>query len=225
MILAFFALAAAAGYDVAATQAAKPALLAAEEAAWKPAQTIEWGPAPYKTRFRALWKQDGLYLRFDADDPKPWHTMTNRDDHLWDEEVVEIFLDLDGSGRNYAEIEVNPANIICDVRMVRPSPDKLSDLRWNHEGLESRVTRYANSWTATVYLPWAGFRSLSPEAAKVPLPPLPGSAWKFNVFRIERPHGPADPKKDSVFAAWSPTGQGSFHVPAAFREFRFQRQQ
>ena len=76
-------------------------------------------------------------------------------------------------------------------------------------------------WTATVFLPWAGFRSLSREAAKVPLPPTLDSAWKFNLFRIERPHGPADPKRDVVSSAWSPTGQPSFHVPAVFREFRF----
>ena len=213
----------AAGYDVASTQAAKPELLSANDAAWRSAQTVEWGPAPYKTRFRALWKHDGLYLRFDADDPKPWHTMTKRDEHLWDEEVVEIFLDLDGSGRNYAEVEVNPANVICDVRMVRPSPDKLSDLKWNHEGLESRVTPYNGGWTATVFLPWAGFRSLSPEAAKVPLPPKPDSAWKFNLFRIDRPHGPHEPRRGVVSAAWSPTGQPSFHVPAAFRDLRFRR--
>ena len=137
MIVALFALFAA-GYDVASTQSAKPALLSADQAAWKFAQLVEWGPAPYKTRFRALWKQDGLYLRFDSDDAKPWHTMTKRDEHLWDEEVVEIFLDLDGSGRNYAEYEINPANVICDVKMVRPTPDKLFDLQWNHEGLESR---------------------------------------------------------------------------------------
>ena len=220
MIVALFALFAA-GYDVASTQAGKPALLSADDSSWKVAQVVEWGPAPYKTRFRALWKQEGLYLRFDSDDPKPWNTMTKRDEHLWDEEVVEIFLDLDGSGRNYAEYEINPANVICDVKMVRPSPDKLFDLGWNHEGLESRVTTFKGGWTATLFLPWPGFRSLSPSAAKMSLPPKPDTVWKFNLFRIERPHGPQDTKKDGVFAAWSPTGQGSFHVPSAFGAFRF----
>ena len=185
---------------------------------------VRWGAAPFETRFRALWNKDGLHLQFDSDDPKPWHTMTKRDQHLWEEEVVEIFLDLDGSGRNYAEYEVNPANVICDVRMVRPSPDKLSDLEWNHEGLESRVGRKNGGWVATLFLPWEGFRSLSPEAAKVSLPPAPGSAWRFNLFRIERPGGPEAPAKGAVLNAWSPTGQPSFHVPAAFREFRFAAQ-
>lgn len=222
MTLALLALLAT-GYDVKPAAGSKAALLEGGSKAWANAREVSWGPARYLTRFRALWSADGLYLRFDSTDPRPWHTMTKRDEHLWDEEVVEIFLDLDGSGRNYAEIEVNPANVICDVRMVRASPDKLSDLSWNHEGLESRVVKRAGGWVATVFLPWHGFRSLSAEAAKVPLPPSEGSAWRFNLFRIERPGGPEAPAKDGVFAAWSPTGQASFHVPAVFRPFRFVR--
>jgi hypothetical protein len=221
VILALLALLANAGYDVRPASAAQTALLAANEQAWKTAEAIRWGPERYSTEFRALWSPTGLYIRFDSVDPQPWNTMTKRDDHLWEEEVVEIFLDLDGSGRNYAEIEISPANVICDVRMVRASPDKLSDLSWNHEGLESRILRTEKGWTATAFLPWSGFRSLSPEAARIQMPPSAGTAWRFNVYRIERPGGPKEPAKDALFAAWSPTGQPSFHVPAAFREFRF----
>lgn len=221
MTFAVLALLALPGYDVQAATAPKAALLGGSEHVWRTAREVSWGPQKYLTKFRALWSREGLYLRFDSTDPKPWHTMTKRDEHLWEEEVVEIFLDPDGSGRNYAEIEVNPANVICDVRMVRPSPDKLSDLAWDHEGLESRVIPREGGWIATVFLPWEGFRSLSHEASKLTLPPSPGSEWRFNLFRIERPGGPQAPAKDGVFAAWSPTGQPSFHVPAAFRSFRF----
>lgn len=219
--LALLALFAAAGYDVRPATESKAALMKRGETAWAKAAEVAWGPEKYLTKFRALWSKDGIYLRFDSTDPQPWHTMTKRDEHLWDEEVVEIFLDPVGSGLNYAEVEVNPANVICDVRMVRPSPDKLSDLSWDHEGLESNVAKRPGGWIATVFLPWAGFRSLSPEAARVTMPPKPGTEWRFNLFRIERPGGPKAPGKDGVFAAWSPTGQPSFHVPAAFRPFRF----
>lgn len=208
------------GYEVHRAASPKASLLAAEDAAWKSAAAISWGPSQYRTQFRALWSDDGLYARFDADDPKAWHTMTKRDEHLWEEEVVEIFLDIDGSGRDYAEIEVNPVNVVCDVRMRRASPDKLSDLSWNFEGLESRTKPYSKGLTAVLFMPWSGFRSL-PAGEKAELPPKPGTAWKFNVFRIERPGGPQAPAKDAVFAAWSPTGDPSFHVPAAFRPFTF----
>jgi hypothetical protein len=210
------------GYTVRRTNADYAQLLAGHPQSWAAAEQISWGPEPYRTSFRALWADRGLYLRFDIEDENPWYTMTSRDQYLWEEEVVEIFLDVTRTGSNYAEIEINPANVICDVLMVRPSPDKKYDLSWNFEGLESRVLRKdKQGWSALLFLPWRGFRSL-PGAASADLPPKPATAWRFNVFRIERPHGPSDPRKDAVSAAWSPTGEPSFHVPAAFRDFVFQ---
>jgi hypothetical protein len=205
--------------------AAAATLLAAEDAAWAGAASVEWGPAAHATRFRAAWNDEGLFLRFDATDPSPWHTMTGRDDHLWDEEVVEIFLDPDRSGRDYYELEVNPANVVCDLRMISPWPDKKGDIDWNLAGLETRVRALeggpgAGGWTATAFLPWRGLRAL-PSAGRVALPPKPGDAWRFNVFRIERPGGKANPEKDAVFAAWSPPSAQSFHDPGAFRDLVF----
>jgi hypothetical protein len=212
-------------YAVVRAGAAAATLLAAEDAAWAGAASVEWGPAAYATRFRAAWNDEGLFLRFDATDPSPWHTMTRRDDHLWDEEVVEIFLDPDRSGRDYYELEVSPANVVCDLRMISPWPDKKGDIDWNLAGLETRVRAReggpgAGGWTATAFLPWRGLRAL-PSAGRVALPPKPGDAWRFNVFRIERPGGRASPEKDAVFAAWSPPSAQSFHDAGAFRDLVF----
>jgi hypothetical protein len=213
-------------YRVVRAWAARPLLVAASDEAWKKAQTIAWGPAPYETRFAAQWSEDGLFLRFDADDDAPWHRMTKRDDHLWDEEVVEIFLDPARSGRDYAELEISPANVVCDVRMVAPWPNKEMDLAWNFEGLLTEVRTNKDkagkttSWTATAFIPWSAFRSL-PSTKAITLPPQAGDAWRFNVFRIKRPGGPKAPEKDAVEAAWSKPPVESFHVPDVFRDFVF----
>jgi hypothetical protein len=214
-----------AGYEVAHTATSTSALLGAGEAGWAGASSIEWGPTAYPTRFRALWSGEGLFLRFDATDPSPWHTMTRRDEHLWDEEVVEIFLDPDRSGRDYYELEVNPANVVCDLRMISPWPDKKGDIDWNLAGLETRVSPLAEGgavrgFTVTAFLPWRGLRAL-PSAGRVAVPPKPGDAWRFNVFRIKRPGGKANPERDAVFAAWSPPSVQSFHDAGAFRDFVF----
>ncbi len=214
------------GYEVPATSAAPAALLAGDALAWKGAPRIEWGPAAHVTAFAALWSKDALYLRWDARDPAPWHTMTKQDEHLWDEEVVEIFLDLDRSGRDYAEIEISPANVVTDVRMVRPHPDKKYDLTWNMEGLETRVVPFNDEagrtvgWTALARLPWAGFRTLA-SAKRIALPPRPGDKWRFNVFRVERPGGKERPLEGAIEVAWSDPRSPSFHVPASFRDFVF----
>jgi hypothetical protein len=206
-------------YEVARTSA-EPAQLLDGDEAWSKATPIEWGPAEYVTRFRALWSEVGLYLRFDATDPRPWHTMTRRDEHLWDEEVVEIFLDLDRSGRDYYELEINPANVVCDLRMISPWPDKKGDIDWNLAGLATRARKAGSGWTAAAFLPWEGLRSL-PSAKKVELPPRPGVAFRFNVFRIDRPGGKQSPEKDAVFAAWSKPQAPTFHDASAFRDFAF----
>ncbi|HEV8255084.1 MAG TPA: carbohydrate-binding family 9-like protein [Vicinamibacteria bacterium] len=230
ILLALVLSVAQAGYMVERATADREALLAGAPEAWKGAVRVRWGPSPYETDFAALWEPDALYLRFDARDPSPWSTMTRRDDHLWEEEVVEIFLDPDRSGRNYAELEISPANVVCDVRMVSPSPHKEMDLAWNLEGLETRVVPLrdggaaeAVGWTALARLPWTAFRSL-PSAARIALPPRSGDRWRFNLFRIERPGGKEHPEKGAVEVAWSPTGQPSFHVPAAFRDLVFAKE-
>jgi hypothetical protein len=227
LVAPVLAVAGAPEYGVARATASREALLAAAEDAWAGGATIQWGPSQYATTFRALWDDDGLYLNWGATDPDPWHTMTKRDEHIWDEEVVEIFIDLDGTGRDYYELEINPANVVCDLRMVSPWPNQEGDIDWDLEGLQTRVHARTDAqgattgWTATAFLPWSGFRTL-PSAQGVALPPEAGDSWRFNVFRIKRPGGPTAPAKDAVFAAWSPPSGRSFHDADAFRPLRFQ---
>ena len=208
-------------YDVRPAPAQRAEMMSGRDQAWVPAKTITWGPKQSLTHFRALWNMTGVFLRFDVEDPQPWHTMTKRDQHLWEEEVVEIFIDVQGDGRNYAEIEVNPANVVCDLRMISGEPKKKGELEWDFPGLRTRTIRKPEGWTALLFLPWSGFRALSPAAAKMKLPHEGGPQWRFNVFRIERPGGASAPAANAVFAAWSPTGSPSFHVPSAFRQMTF----
>jgi hypothetical protein len=151
--------------------------------------------------------------------------MTMRDHPIWNEEVVEIFIDPDGDGRNYAEIEINPVNVVCDLQIFATEPRLHSDITWDFAGLETRVVPLlddegdAVGWLATATLPWRGFESL--VDTEVALPPAPGDHWKFNLFRIKRPGGHAAPEQDAMYAPWSPTPGASFHAPTAFRDLLF----
>ena len=199
-------------------------LPAAASGLWSSAESIVWGDEPYVTRFRAVWDRAALTVRFDVSDRRPWHTMTRRDDHLWEEEVVEIFLDPAGRGRDYAELEISPANVVCDLLVRAPWPGLRSDPSWHLAGLETRVEPWRDrdagpdGWTAVARIPWQG---LQPVATEVPMPPRPDDIWRFNVFRIKRPSGPERPAADVRLLAWSPTGAPSFHVPATFGKLIF----
>jgi hypothetical protein len=163
-------------YVVAKLPSPAPGLLGATADAWRDAAAIDWGPERYRTTFQACWDVTALHIRFDAVDTAPWFTMRTRDAHLWEEEVVEIFLDAEGAGVNYAELEINPANVVCDLRVERPAPAVSSHTQWDWAGLESAVVPLADphgtreGWTAVARLPWDGLRSLSPAAARTSPP-------------------------------------------------------
>ena len=216
-----------AAYEVRRGGAPREGLLDGEAGPWDGATAITWGPAEYETRFRAVWTDEALAIRFDARDDEPWNTWHDRDDPLWEEEVVELFLDVTGRGVDYAEVEISPANVVCDLHVATPWPDLRSERAWDWEGLETRVRRGQaggggrGDWSAIAWLPWSGLESLYP-GARQRVPPQTGDRWRFNVFRIKRPGGPQDPERGAIYAAWSAPPEGpSFHAPAAFRAFVF----
>jgi hypothetical protein len=191
---------------------------------WLDAQAVSWGPDEYRTTFKAVWNDAALFVRFECRDRNPWWTIAVRDGRLWNEEVVEIFLDPLRRGANYAEVEISPANIVCDLMVRTPWPNLLSDPTWDWSGLESHVvTALAGEgvvWTATAKLPFEGLRSLADGVSGL-VPPKPGDRWRFNVFRIKRPGGPHDPEGGVIYAAWSVPSGPSFHDPACFRDLVF----
>ncbi len=210
-------------YDVPHLEGARGAV---DRPWWATVPAIGWGPRAAYTTFRAAWDDTALYARFDAVDAAPWFTITTRDGRMWEEEVVELFLDPEGRGRDYAEFEVNPANAICDLIVRTPWPALDSDATWDCEGVTSAVaiargaTGEPTGWSVDLTIPWQGLASLGPRAAGR-IPPRRGDRWRFNVFRIERPHGPSDPDRDAIYAAWSVPAGPSFHDTHAFRDLRF----
>jgi hypothetical protein len=213
-------------YGARRSSASTRALLGGDGEAWEGAKKVTWGPPIYTTSFQALWGEEGLFVRFDAVDPSPWYTLTKRDDHLWREEVVEIFIDPDGDGRNYAEIEISPHNVVCDLMIFEGAPNVRSDIGWDHDGLQSKVSPLSGAdgetvgWMAIAILPWSSFATLT-DSSGISIPPHPEDVWRFNIFRIKRPFGPTEPDRDVVYAAWSPPSGRSFHEPTVFRALEF----
>ncbi|MEK6629421.1 MAG: carbohydrate-binding family 9-like protein [Acidobacteriota bacterium] len=214
-------------YRAVHTLANRSRLLVDRDPAWAAAHAISWGPQAYRTTFRALWNAGGLAVRFDAIDDRPWHTMARHDDPIAEEEAVEIFLDPARAGHHYVEVEISPINVVTDLRVFEPWPNLRGDRAWDWTGLESAVMSGMaaglppGSWVAVAWLPWEGLHGFAPSVESR-VPPSTGDRWRFNVFRIKRPHGPAEPERDAIYAAWSAPDGPSFHAPAFFRDIIFE---
>ena len=151
---------------------------------------------------------ESLRVLFVAADTDPWATLIERDAPLYKEEVVEVFLDTEGDGNGYFEIEVNPNNAVLDACMRRIRSGFRKDFRWQCEGLRTAVRIFEGGWAAELAIP---FGSLSGRC------PAQGEAWRVNFTRIDRPKG--EPRE---LSSWSPTGVDQFHMPERFGELLFE---
>ena len=208
-------------YRVRGTPLGPDALLAQQ--GWDDAMAVTWGPDGFATTFRAVWTPEGLCVRWDAQDRAPWATRTRRDDCLWETEVVEVFLDPTCSGEDYAELEITPTNVVCDLHIERLAPERRVHLTWDFAGLRTAVHRSGNAddWCAIAWMPFSDFATLATRVAER-MPARAGDVWHFNVFRIKRPAGPNLPEAGAIYAAWSVPDGPTFHAPLAFRPLVFE---
>lgn len=166
------------------------------------------GKAPNQaTTFQIGWTPKELRVLFRCVDEHPWATKTQRDAALYEEEVVEVFLDPFGDLASYFEIEVNPLNAVLDLVLRKNRSGYLKDFAWNCDGMKTAAKIGDGGWSAELAIPFAG---LTAEAPKV------GSRWRAGFFRIDRP--PGVPRE---LSAWSPTKLAQFHVPERFGWIEF----
>jgi hypothetical protein len=98
-----------------------------------------------------------LYVRFDCEDSEPWGTMRQRDDPIYEEEVVEVFL-APGTGDPlaYFEYEVSPTGVLFDARIENPHARR-SDMRihtdWDCAGIRWAAGLVPGGWWAALALP------------------------------------------------------------------------
>src|SRR5665647_3111948 len=65
-----------------------------------------------RTFVKAAYDDDFLYSTFKCEDDYKNATMTNYNDKLYEEDVVEIFIDDNNDFKTYIEIEINPLNTV-----------------------------------------------------------------------------------------------------------------
>lgn len=189
----------------------------------------EDGAAPrQETRLRLLWDDEHLYAAFEVTDDDIRATHTERDDPLWEEDAVELFLDPLGRGGLYFELEVSPRGVLFDAVVVNRARrgergrDLTALTAWTCEGLHAAVRvdgslnggPVSRGWTVELAVPT---RQLAP-----PRLPAPGVEWRWNAYRVDHSSRRVDGSSQAPeLQAFSPTGRADFHLPARFGVLRF----
>ena len=168
----------------------------------------------YETYAKVAYDNTNLYIAFSCNDQDIHSSFTKRDQHLWKEEAVEVFIDTDDSDpNNYVEIEVSPKNVLYDSYIVDPKNiDVEETLKYNIKDIKTAVNVVGTTnnrkdkdqrWTVEMTIPFSEIvKDFHPDQLK-------NAAWKINFYRINRDSSPLQ------YLAWSPT-QGSFHQPGKF---------
>src|SRR6185295_2200128 len=166
-------------------------------------------PARMQTAVRVCGDEFGLAVRFDCADLSAWGTLTERDDPLWQEEAVEVFLAAGADDpKRYFEFEVSPLGTLFDARIDNPTSrraDLRADTAWDCPGIRwgAGKTGTDDDWWAVLAFPWDS----------IGVAGSPPDLLRANFYRIERPRGGAE-----EWSAWSPTlaSPPDFHQPARF---------
>ncbi len=178
----------------------------------------------YRTRFKMLWDEQRLYIAVQLEEPNVRADLTKRGSPLFHENCFELFLDPDGDGRDYWELEINARNTIWDLRMTEPyrSGGKGINAALPHARTAVRVQGTLNDasdrdegWTIEIAIP---FEDLADYVASS-LPPRAGDIWRVNVARVRHILRNAGVE----YSSWMPMGQVNYHQPDKFGSVLFSR--
>jgi len=176
-----------------------------------------------RTMIKACFDADNLYLHYHCVDPEIISTYTERDQMLWEQDVVEAFVCPDGKLDRYFEFNFSPRAVIFDAIITNPEikrgPGFKFDKSWNANGLRLAAAGegqlFGNSqtdkwWSVEAAIPFADLNVSAPQD---------GQQWRINLFRIERAGG------REQYGTWSPIPQfgPGFHQADCFGVFVFRR--
>ena len=191
-----------------------------------------------RTNVKMLWDKDAFYVFAKMEEPHVWAKIKERDAVIFKDDDFEIFIDPDGDGHHYFEIEMNAFNTIWDLMLMRPyriDGERKVLWQWNINGLESQthIEGSINNpddidkcWTAEIKIPMKVLKEFENKSSKA----KGLRQWRVNFSRVDwsmdnktyeklkREDGQVVPEHNWV---WSPTGIVNIHVPETWGYVQF----
>ena len=167
----------------------------------------------YETTTKMLWDDEYLYIGATLAEKDIKARLTQRDTIIYYDNDFEVFLDPDGDGHNYFEIEVNARNVIFDLMLDKPYRSGGNFMvQWDCPGLKSAVHLDGTlnnpkdedrQWTVEMAIP---HKALTMNFTN---PLQAGNTWRINFSRVQwlKAKGPEENW------VWMPTGAIDMHMP------------
>ncbi len=125
--------------------------------------------APHATA-KVLWDAQNLYIGVDVADDFLKSTFKKHDDHLWEQDAVEVMVDPHGTGHDYFEMQVSPSGAIFDTRYdSRRVPAPVGHVDWDSH-MHAKVTACAARSTTTGRTRATPWSCRCPGAPSTPAP-------------------------------------------------------
>lgn len=192
-----------------------------------------------QTRVKMLRSDEYLYIAAELSEPDLWASLTKRDEVIFQDNDFEIFLDPDGNGQNYYEIEVNALGTIWDLMLTTAYSKGGKPVNsWDLNGLRSGIhlngslndpASADSSWIVEMALPIEELMSGKLTTSS----PADGVQWRINFSRVEWKtkaengsyHKMADPETRKNLPeqnwVWSPMGKIDMHIPERWGRLEF----
>ena len=183
-----------------------------------------------KTQMKMLWDEHNLYIAAILYEEHLWSTLTRRDAIIYRDNDFEIFLDPDGDGLNYYELEINVFGTVMDLFMNKPyRKGGKADLKWDFDGLETAVYYKGTIndpsdtdlyWQVECAIPWSSLSSNQGISPKV------GDEWRINFSRVQWDLEIVENKYIKLKRpehnwVWSPQGKIDMHIPEQWGYLKF----
>lgn len=164
-------------------------------------------PPKFRTRSALFYDRQNLYIAFEIDDPDVWAGYTNNDDPIYNEEVVEFFVDPEDDNQTYYEFQVSPANVRFDAFFVYHRSDLKRAISYNSnfesavkvDGTLNKREDIDKGYNVEIKIP---FERLGKDGA-----PPKGTRYRIDMFRFERPARNKITEAHALF----PTPNWDFH--------------
>ncbi|MBS1151279.1 MAG: putative lipoprotein [Myxococcaceae bacterium] len=182
--------------------------------------SMDGSPVSKKTTARMLYDDKFLYVAFECEDADVWGSLRKKDDPIYTEDAVEIFIDANGDGKTYNELQVSPHNVNFDAAFVARRSDLPEAMKWE-SAMKSAVTVRGTidndadqdeGWSAEMQIPLE-------KLMEVPrLPVQKGDTWRFNLYRLEH----LVRRQQIEGQSFSPLFAGDFHHLPRFGRLIFE---